>query len=89
VTGGRNAAMKPYVIRLGDGSLLIEWISKRARFGISLEPDIADSGWYYVNKDGSADIGRLPFTLLEYLASESVQEHLRKIAEKSLGGDNK
>lgn len=59
--------MKPIVIQVEDGSLLIEWISKNARFGISLEPNMKDSSWFYVHKNEEGACGELPQSFIEKL----------------------
>ncbi len=40
--------MIPHINRLDDGSILIEWIDTNVRFGISIERDIKESGWFFV-----------------------------------------
>ena len=56
--------MKPHIIKCKDESILIEWIDKNQRFGISLEKDRKESSWYFVSKDGTTEGGELPEELL-------------------------
>jgi hypothetical protein len=58
--------MEPQIKHCTDGSTLIEWIFKNARFGISIEAIIKDSTWFYCHKDGTNDCGGLPNDLLSY-----------------------
>lgn len=58
--------MKPHIVFPEDGSVLIEWIEEGRRFGISLEPNIEESGWYYVSK-GEMEFGSLPEKLIDWL----------------------
>jgi hypothetical protein len=59
-----NPEMKPHVVNLDDGSILIEWASADARFFITIEPRLEESGWGYVTRD-NLESGKLP---LEFLA---------------------
>ena len=58
--------MKPYVRQVEDGSILFEWISKNHRFCISIEPNIVESSWFFVSKDGTMESGYLPSELIQY-----------------------
>ena len=42
---------KPFVTELDDGTILIEFIKDDRRFGINLENDFSESGWYYASKE--------------------------------------
>lgn len=61
--------MKPYLSRTDSGSVIIEWVSDEARFGINVEKDLKESGWFYVSKSGVADCGELPDELRDALSS--------------------
>lgn len=43
---------KPNIVELEDGGILIEWVKETKRFGITIERNISDSGWYFVSKEG-------------------------------------
>ena len=64
---------KPYVTKCPDGSILIEFVNKDWRFGISLEKDRKESSWYLVdkkrmtNKDFEENMGTLPEEFLNLL----------------------
>ena len=45
--------MKPYYTKLEDGSAIVEWVSPDVRFGINIELNPEESGWFYVTKDFS------------------------------------
>jgi len=47
--------LKPLISRCSDGSILLEWIKKDWRFGISIEKDPAESSWYLVTRKGKLD----------------------------------
>ena len=66
--------MKPFAVHLDDGSLLIEWISNTARFGLSLEPVLSESSWFYVSKNGEGGCGELPFAFMEYILEVTKKE---------------
>ena len=66
--------MKPFAVHLDDGSLLIEWISNTARFGLSLEPALSESSWFYVSKNGEGGCGELPFAFTEYILEVTKEE---------------
>ena len=57
---------KPKAIKCADGSILIEWITKNCRFGISLEKEPSESSWYFVSKchKSLGDYGYLPKELI-------------------------
>ncbi len=59
--------MKPVFIKCEDGSILIEWIHKNCRFGITLESNREESGWYFVSNDliGITESGELPEQFLD------------------------
>jgi hypothetical protein len=59
--------IKPMINKLNDGSILFEWCAKDCRFGISIEPNLKESTWYYVS--------RCPKQMLEgdYLPKEFVE----------------
>lgn len=66
---GDTMKMEAHVSHVDDGSTLIEWIADDCRFGVSIEPDLKESSWYYVTKhgpDGHIDSvnGDLPAELL-------------------------
>lgn len=56
--------MKPHIVKGEDGSILIEWISKEYRFGITLEKNKKESSWFFVAKDGTMEGSELPEELL-------------------------
>ncbi|MBU0907744.1 MAG: hypothetical protein KKE05_06330 [Nanoarchaeota archaeon] len=58
--------MKPYVSRNDEGCIIFEWRDKDRRFGIAVEKELKESGWYYVDKDGTMESGELPAELLQY-----------------------
>ena len=59
---------KPHIIECEDGSLLLEWIKDSARFAICIEPDIYESSWYYVEKDGVVpQSDYLPLKMINYI----------------------
>lgn len=58
--------MEPFVTYCADDSLLIEWIDSDCRFGISIEPNLKESSWYFVTKD-YCDCGTLPPAMIERL----------------------
>lgn len=62
--------MKAYVFHPDDGSTLYEWIDKDFRFGISVEIDPVETGWYFVHRDGTMESGKLPDELLRRLMLE-------------------
>lgn len=41
----------PHVFIPNDNSILLEWIFKGTRFGISLENRVSESGWFFVTRD--------------------------------------
>jgi hypothetical protein len=47
------AAFVIHIARPDDGSILVEWINPRWRFGVSLEPAVCGSSWFFVSKAGS------------------------------------
>lgn len=51
MTAKRNPLI-PYRIVCDDGSILFEWIRQSWRFGISIEKELRESGWYFVSKFG-------------------------------------
>jgi hypothetical protein len=51
--------MKPIIQLLDDGSILVEWIRQGERFGISLEKNPIESGWYHVSTNGVNESGSL------------------------------
>ena len=57
--------MKPMVIHTEDGGILVEWTWKHMRFGISLEKERKESGWYMVDKSGRMESEYLPDAFLE------------------------
>lgn len=59
--------MKAYVIHCDDGSILYEWVGNHRRFGIAIELKPEDSGWYFIDKDGTIEGGELPKELLDLL----------------------
>ena len=58
--------MNPSIVRCEDGSILIEWINDRSRFGISVELLPEETGWYFVAEDGMTQ-GTLPLHLANAL----------------------
>jgi hypothetical protein len=51
----------PHIIYSEDGSILIEWVlPNHKRFGITIERDPSESGWYFVSRDGDCEFGELP-----------------------------
>jgi len=47
---------KPSLINYDDnGAVVIEWIKKNKRFGISIEPIIEHSCWWYSDEDSKYD----------------------------------
>ncbi len=46
----------PRVVTPDDGSILIEWIHKNFRIGLSIESDIQESCWYLVSNDKLGNI---------------------------------
>ena len=51
---------QPHITECDDGSTLFEWVlSRDAIFFISIEEDLAESGWGYVTKSGVMDDGPL------------------------------
>lgn len=67
--------LKPFVNKLDDGSLLIEWATKNERFMISIEPDLKESSWCFVAKERwgfpmLSESGYLPKELLELLDNQ-------------------
>lgn len=53
--------MKAYYTKLDDGSVILEVISPDVRFGLSVELNPKESGWWYVEKDMSKNAsGLLP-----------------------------
>ena len=52
---------KPHIAYCEDGSILIEWLlSGSKRFGISIEREPSESGWYFVSQDEEGECGELP-----------------------------
>ena len=51
-TSGYKGTIKPWVQKTEDGDILIEWVTKDCRFGITLGKDISadESGWYYISR---------------------------------------
>ena len=59
----------PHIIYGEDGSILIEWrLPNHKRFGITIERDVSESGWYFVSRDGDAELGELPPELISVLS---------------------
>lgn len=56
--------MKPYVFCGEDEGITVEWISDYRRFGISIDKNIKDSSWWYVDRDHNMECGDLPEELL-------------------------
>ena len=56
--------MKPHVFKTEDGCVSLEWIDREHRFGITLEKDRKESGWYLVGKCGVIESGVLPEKIL-------------------------
>jgi hypothetical protein len=50
---------RPYPSFDDDGALILEWILDDARFVLFIEPDQEQSGWCYVNKQGTMESGKL------------------------------
>ena len=69
--------MKPYYTKLEDGSAIVEWVSPDVRFGINIELNPEESGWFFVTKDFSKnESGLLPpelQRLLTPLAPDSLK----------------
>lgn len=58
--------MNPSIIRCEDGSILIEWIlanNGRSRFGISVEPLLEETSWYFIAEDGTLQGAVVPSLL--------------------------
>jgi S-formylglutathione hydrolase FrmB len=76
---GGEAVKPPYAIQCDDGSISIEFISKTARFGITVENDPGESGWYFVSKSGDHQFGTWPEEMAT--AFRQFMEHLRQEAK--------
>jgi hypothetical protein len=68
---------------LQDGSVLIEWIFKDFRLGISLEEDDNESGWYLVSKNSgggdSSNFGYLHMINIKTLLTETLSLVLTRL----------
>lgn len=65
--------MKPYYTKLEDGSAILEFISPDVRFGINIELNSDESGWFYVTKDFSKnESGLLPPEFQRLLTSRAL-----------------
>ena len=62
-----NVNLSPQVFHCEDGSTLIEWVDKNYRFGISIENNLTDSGWWFAIKSGYGCSGVLPKELLNII----------------------
>ena len=59
---------KPYITEDDDGGINLEWISHNKRFGFFISQNIIDSGWWYVDREGSMDNSeRFPKEIIDYL----------------------
>ena len=67
--------MKPYYTKLDDGSAILEFVSPDVRFGIGIELNHEESGWFYVTKDMSKnESGLLPPEFQSLLTKRAVDE---------------
>jgi hypothetical protein len=58
----------PIVYTGDDKSILIEWVKDDKRFGICIEYNIDDSGWYFVSKNiEESVVNALPEDFTKYL----------------------
>lgn len=52
--------MTPHITKCADDSVLIEWIGKSERLGISFEHSPIEAAWYHVSRDGVNIMGMIP-----------------------------
>jgi hypothetical protein len=57
---------RPTIVEFTDGSIVIEFIKNHKRFGISIETEGDESGWYYVTREESTGT-MLPPDMIEAL----------------------
>jgi hypothetical protein len=59
--------MKPHVALVDENTcVLIEWIGDRVRFGVTIEQDVSESGWFYVSDD-EVECGPLTSEIVDWL----------------------
>ncbi len=59
---------KPHIVKCEDGSILCEWIDKNWRMGISIEPTLEDSSWYFIQKRPLVShYGAIPIELIKII----------------------
>lgn len=65
----------PHITKCEDGSILIEWVFKNARFYFALEYNAAESSWGYVSigNDMILENGLLPQAMQQSLSNLEVE----------------
>ncbi len=59
---------KPNLIYDYDGALVMEWIKINKRFGISIEQNIEEACWWYIDENPIHDTwGHMPKEIIECL----------------------